>query len=255
MGGEDPRGQGAGGVYRHRRERWWLHLFDEFSHWAIAKALDLEDDDNFEAGKDVADDMLHAEGYAAEKGLGKGKLFGREPQPKLCYSHMGAVVPLQTTAKFEPKSPKSNPTVNRMRRSVEMPPEHNKGLPMLGGVPHRQLRGTKFLPHHPIPPKGAPAGLPFAFGQMLLEAAQKDYEERHGKIVVKSATGLLTGPAKGAATQQLEQKRPADRPPDQKEGDWAEVNGEAAAPTTAPEAEGQVPSPPVGAAPAAASTT
>ncbi len=200
-------------------------LFDEFSHWAIQKALDLPEDDDFQAGQEVAEDMLEGQGYAAEKGRTKGGLFGREPHPKLCYSHMGAVVPLQTTAKFEPRSPQSNPTVNRMRRSVEMPPEHAGGLKMLGGLPHRQLRGSKFTPHHPIPPKGAPAGLPFAFGQMLLEAAQKDFEERYGKPEPTSAAGLLTGPAKGAgAPQQLKQK-----PPDQKEGDWQDVDGSAAA--------------------------
>lgn len=202
-------------------------LFDEFSHWAIKKALDLEDDDNFD-GHEVAD--LDATGYWAAGGGGKGKLFGREPQPKLCYSHVGAVVPLQTTAKFEPKSPMRNPTVNRKKRSVEMPPEHNGGLPMLGGVPMRTVRSSKFLPHHPIPPKGAPAGLPFALGQLILAKAQEDYQERYG-TKPSDAAGLLTGPAQkgGAAQKQLEQKK-QPKPPDQKEGDWADVQGDAAPP-------------------------
>jgi hypothetical protein len=89
------------------------------------------------------------------------------PLPKLCYSYKGAVVPIQTTSKFDPTDVTCK-SVNRMHRTHEMPPEHVVGAPVLGGVPARNLKNSKFTPHHPIPPMGAPYGLPFALGQVLL---------------------------------------------------------------------------------------
>jgi hypothetical protein len=62
-------------------------------------------------------------------------------------------------------------------------------------------------------------------GQILLEAAKKDFEERYGKADVpkrSAAAGLLTGAAKGAVSG-------APKPPDQKEGDWQDVDAAAAA--------------------------
>ena len=113
------------------------------------------------------------------------------PLPKLCYSYKGAVVPIQTTSKFDPTDVTCK-SVNRMHRTHEMPPEHavgapvlgdpclackcssrrapspQVGAPVLGGVPARNLKNSKFTPHHPIPPMGAPYGLPFALGQVPL---------------------------------------------------------------------------------------
>ena len=76
-------------------------------------------------------------------------------------------------------------------------------------------------------------------GQILLEAAKKDFEERYGKADVpkrSAAAGLLTGAAKGAvsgAPKPLDQKEGAvsgaPKPPDQKEGDWQDVDAAAAA--------------------------
>jgi pyruvate dehydrogenase E2 component (dihydrolipoamide acetyltransferase) len=63
---------------------------------------------------------------------------------------------------------------------------------------------------------------------MLLEAAKKDFEERYGKPDVpgtapkRSAAGLLTGAPKGAVSG-------APKPPDQKEGDWQDVDATVAA--------------------------
>ena len=80
---------------------------------------------------------------------------------------------------------------------------------------------------------------------MLLEAAKKDFEERYGKADVpkrSAASGLLTGAAKGAISG-------APKPPDQKEGDWHDVDAAAAAAGVQPAAAAAAPD--GGAAPAA----
>jgi hypothetical protein len=97
-------------------------------------------------------------------------------------------------------------------------------------------------------------------GQILLEAAKKDFEERYGKADVpkrSAAAGLLTGAAKGAvsgAPKPPDQKEGAvsgaPKPPDQKEGDWQDVDAaDAAASGVQPAAAAAAPD--GGAAPAA----
>ena len=52
-------------------------LFDEFSKWAILKALDLEEDDNFDdAGETAKHDAV---GYIEERGVKSPKIVTREP--------------------------------------------------------------------------------------------------------------------------------------------------------------------------------
>jgi len=179
-------------------------LFDEFAPWAIQKSLDLEEDDDFD-GKAV--EGLDAAGYMAEKGgmaLSNG-IVTKEPQPRLCYTHMGAVVPLQTTAVAEVVPHQHSP--NRLKRTVEMRPESTGGLRVLGGIPQRRMTPhSKFRPNHPIPPQGAPAGLPYALGQMLLAKAKEDYEESYpgakpGALMAPASPPRLKddGAAKAAA--------------------------------------------------------
>ena len=82
---------------------------------------------------------------------------------------------------------------------------------------------------------------------MLLEAAKKDFEERYGKADVpkrSAAAGLLTGAAKGAVSG-------APKPPDQKEGDWQDVDAAAAAAAGVQPAAAAAAAPDGGAAPAA----
>ncbi len=112
-------------------------------------------------------------------------------------------------------------------------------------------------------------------GQILLEAAKKDFEERYGKADVpkrSAAAGLLTGAAKGAvsgAPKPPDQKegavsgapKPPDqkegavsgapKPPDQKEGDWQDVDAAAAAAASGVQPAAAAAAPDGGAAPAA----
>ena len=84
-------------------------------------------------------------------------------------------------------------------------------------------------------------------GQILLEAAKKDFEERYGKADVpkrSAAAGLLTGAAKGAVSG-------APKPLDQKEGDWQDVDAAAAAASGMQPAAAAAAAPDGGAAPAA----
>jgi hypothetical protein len=84
-------------------------------------------------------------------------------------------------------------------------------------------------------------------GQILLEAAKKDFEERYGKADVpkrSAAAGLLTGAAKGAVSG-------APKPPDQKEGDWQDVDAAAAAAASGVQPAAAAAAPDGGAAPAA----
>ena len=118
-------------------------LFDEFSTWAISKALDLEEDDDAGAPSMAELQGLETTGYVAAKGgFAKSRgLVQKEPLPRMCYTYMGIEVAVQTMAKAEPaRSP------NRRQRTTEFRPEARGGLPVVGGVPMRRLvPGSKFL--------------------------------------------------------------------------------------------------------------
>ena len=118
---------------------------------------------------------------------------------------MGAIVPLQTTARAERLG-----SPNRMHRTVEFRPEPKGGLPIVGGVPMRVMKpGSKFLPAGKIPPSGAPAGLPYAFGQILLAKAQEDYEARLGNLPPPKPLGVIAqakaAQAKAASPKKLQE--------------------------------------------------
>ena len=149
--------------------------------WALTKALDLEDDDDFDGAEATQHEAV---GYLAERNAKRGgasQIISREPQPKLCYSHLGAVVPLQTTARAlgtkQTGGLCSQYSPSRAKYSPVFQPSSQGSLPVLGGVPMRTMSaGSKFLPNTPVAPHGAPAGLPYHFGQMLLEKAKEDFD-------------------------------------------------------------------------------
>ena len=151
-------------------------LFQEFAVWALEKALDLPDDDDFDDGGEAA--KHEAVGYIAERNakmapMGNG-FVQREPAPKLCYTQVGAVVPIQMTAKVDVTSPQS------MSRAPVQPVFQKKGysnLPVLGGVPMRTIKpNTHLYPNTKISRHGMPAGLPYALGQLLLSKSREDKE-------------------------------------------------------------------------------
>ena len=155
-------------------------LFDEFSKWAILKALDLEEDDDFEDGGELA--KHEAVGYIEERNAkltsNKQNIVMREPLPRLCYPVPGARIPVQRTPKFEPdKSPFSPFSYSRAPAS---PVFRSKGQPtvqIIGGLPNRRIMGNaKFLPNTSLGPQGTIAGLPYALAQLLLEKSKEDRE-------------------------------------------------------------------------------
>ena len=173
-----------------------LILFQEFAKWALEKALDLPDDDDFD-GKEAA--QHQSIGYLAEKGGGMMAATGfhqREPAPKLCYTHMGAQIPVQTTAKADVKgSPQSQ------SRATVSPVFQTKGfsnLPVLGGVPMRTIKpNTHLYPNTKISRHGMPAGLPYALGQMLLAKSREDraaYEKASKRERIYGALSLEPPP-------------------------------------------------------------
>ncbi len=152
-------------------------LFGEFCDWAVTKDLDLEDDDD-----NVTDEANAAKavGYIAAKKKGGPKPppslngpYGADfPPPRLCYTSEGLTVPLQTTAVALPEG---SPT--RLGASPVFAPRTPSGPKVLAGQKHRMLYKTdKFLTHAHIPAHGHVAGLPYAFGQLLLEKSN-EYRE------------------------------------------------------------------------------
>jgi hypothetical protein len=99
----------------------------------------------------------------------------------MCYTSMGAVVPVQRMPKAErgpaERGPFSPHSPSRAKSSHVFQSRGAGGLPLLGGLPFRKiLSGSKFLPNHEIKPTGTPAGLPYALGQLLLEKSREDRE-------------------------------------------------------------------------------
>ena len=167
-------------------------LFDEFSKWAILKALDLPEDDDFDDGGETA--KHDAVGYVEERdGFAKSKIITREPQPRLAYTVMGAEVPVQTMPRAdrppEARGPFSIHSTSRAKSSHIFRPRGPGALPIVGGLPFRKIMpGSKFIPHTQVPNGGLHAGLPFALSQLLLEKAKEDYEAQQAMLEDKTLT-------------------------------------------------------------------
>ena len=182
-------------------------LFDEFAKWGILKALDLEEDDNFDDGGETA--KHEAVGYIAEKGAGKSGFIERPgggAQPKLCYATIGASVPVQMTARFESaKSPFSPHSPSRAKASPVFRSKEHGSLPIIGGMPFRKLQaGDKMMPNMKISPLGTISGLPYALSQLLLEKSKEDREAQAASLADKTLTA--EDRAYGAETLELPKK-------------------------------------------------
>jgi Ca2+-binding EF-hand superfamily protein len=184
-------------------------LFDEFAKWALDKALDLTEDDDFDGG----DAAKHgAVGYIAERQGGKRAAVDDPNAPRLCYTSLGARVPVQTMAKAEKShSPFSPHSPSRAQFSPVFQTSVFSNLPVLGGVPARHLKaGAKVGRNLPIGKEGHVVGLPYALGQMLLQRSKEDREAYAAASKLERITGASSleppKPAAPAASKQLEDK-------------------------------------------------
>ena len=163
----------------------------QFAKWGILKALDLEEDDNFDDGGETA--KHEAVGYIAERDAGKkGPLWTPEGQPTLCYPQLGALVPIQTMPRAnrppEARGPFSPYSMSRAKVSPVFQQKIHGAPPVLGGVPYRQLvpKGN-FLRTSGIKDQ-ARSGLPYALGQLLMEKAKEDKEAYESMLKDKTMT-------------------------------------------------------------------
>ena len=142
--------------------------------WALAKRLDLEDDDDADGAEAAEHKAIgYNEERIARQGGGRGKngpFVSQFPAPRMCYTPEGLVVRAQTSAAAQPEGSPS-----RVKGAgSELAEKARSPTRVIGGQRHRvMLPGSKFLRQdmHKIPPHGKVAGLPFAFGQILLEAS------------------------------------------------------------------------------------
>ena len=102
--------------------------------------------------------------------LGFGNVLGTCSAPnELLVRELGATATIDyTKTSFEEVAREAPDPSLACKCSSRRAPSPQVGAPVLGGVPARNLKNSKFTPHHPIPPMGAPYGLPFALGQVPL---------------------------------------------------------------------------------------